>query len=224
MYKKSWRPFFTYILIFSVVWVFIIPWGLKDFFRRAFFSAQIPVFKLSSDIEHQQISQGVGAHSKDFWVKQTRELFKENAYLKLQLAEQKEVSDLAQRILQINKVSLGENFKCLVARVIHRSIEMWYQAVVIDKGFPPHLYLLKNGDVISSYGYRFDNMGIRARISKDGGDTWSDELFIVDHSKNPDLGYPSTIEMNDGTFLTVYYMIPEECRNAGIYYTKWIME
>ena len=135
MYKKSLRPFFTYILIFSIVWIFVIPWSIKGFLRRAFFTAQIPIFKLSSCIEHQQISQGVGAYPKDFWINQTRELYKENAYLKLQLAEQKEASDLAQRILQLNKVPLGEHFKCLVARVIHRSIEMWYQMVVIDKGF-----------------------------------------------------------------------------------------
>lgn len=95
---------------------------------------------------------------------------------------------------------------------------------VIEKGFPPHLKLLKNGDVLSSYGYRFDDMGIRARISKDGGDSWSDELLIVAHSKNPDLGYPTTVELTDGTFLTVYYMIPEGCKNAGIYYTKWCIE
>ena len=135
MYKKSWRPFFTYILIFSVVWIFILPWGIKSFLRRVFFCAQIPVFKLSSYIEHQQISHGMNAYSKEFWINQTRELFKENAYLKLQLAEQKEASDLAQRILQLNKVPLGEHFKCLVARVIYRSIELWYQAIIIDKGF-----------------------------------------------------------------------------------------
>ena len=134
MYKKSWRPFFTYILIFSVVWIFILPWSIKGLLSRIFFSAQIPVFKLSSCIEHQQISQGIHAYSKDFWINQTRELFKENAYLKLQLAEQKEASNLAQRILQISKISLGDNFKCLPARVIHRSIEMWYQMGVIDKG------------------------------------------------------------------------------------------
>ena len=122
MYKKSWRPFFTYILIFSIIWIFVVPWSLKGFLRRAFFSAQIPIFKLSSCIERQQILQGMSAYSKDFWIKQTRELYKENAYLKLQLAEQKEASDLAQRILQLNKVPLGEHFKCLTARVIHRSI------------------------------------------------------------------------------------------------------
>ena len=135
MYKKSWRPFFTYILIFSVVWIFILPWGIKGFLRHAFFGAQIPIFKLSTCIEHQQIAQGSRAHSKDFWINQTRELVKENAYLKLQLAEQKDASDLAQRILEINKVRLGEHFKALVARVIHRSIEMWHQTLTIDKGF-----------------------------------------------------------------------------------------
>lgn len=117
------------------MWVFVVPWGIKRSLLRTFFNAQIPVFKLSSCIERQQVLQGVKSHSKDFWVNQTRELFKENAYLRLQLAEQKEASDLAQRILQINKIHLGENFKCLVARVIHRSIEMWHQIIVIDKGF-----------------------------------------------------------------------------------------
>lgn len=135
MYKKSWRPFFVYILIFSVVWIFILPWGIKGFLRRAFFSGQIPIFKLSACIEHQQIAQAVRAHAKDFWVNQTRELLKENAYLKLQLAEQKDASDLARRVLEINKVHLGENFKALIARVIHRSIELWNQTLTIDKGF-----------------------------------------------------------------------------------------
>ena len=95
---------------------------------------------------------------------------------------------------------------------------------VIENGFPPHLLVLKTGEVVSSYGYRVGNMGIRARISKDGGDSWSEELLIVDRSKNPDLGYPSTVELSDGTFLTVYYMIPEGSANAGIYYTKWSVE
>ena len=135
MHQKSWRPFFVYILSFSIVWFFAVPWSLKGFLRHAFFSAQIPLFKMSASIEHQQISQGMRSYSKNFWVNQVRELLKENAYLKLQLSEQKDISDLAQRILQINKVCLGEHFKCLVARVIYRSIEMWHQWIVIDKGF-----------------------------------------------------------------------------------------
>ena len=94
---------------------------------------------------------------------------------------------------------------------------------VIEKGFPPHLTLLKNGDLLSTYGYRFDDMGLRARISKDEGETWSEEIIIKDDAKNADLGYPTTVELNDGTFLTVYYMIREGMKNAGIYYIKWKM-
>ncbi len=73
-------------------------------------------------------------------------------------------------------------------------------------GFPPHLTLLSDGRVLCSYGYRRPPYGIRACVSEDGV-TWKtkDERILVDDAPNADLGYPSSIELEPGVLLTVYY-------------------
>lgn len=92
--------------------------------------------------------------------------------------------------------------------------------LIAEKGFPAHLSVLSNGDILSVYSYRFDNMGIKARISKDDGETWSEE-FLLANVNSPDFGYPSTVELDSNTFLTAFYKIEEGKKNAGIYYVKW---
>ncbi len=92
--------------------------------------------------------------------------------------------------------------------------------LIAEKGFPAHLSLINSGDILSTYGYRFDDMGIRARISQDNGETWSEE-FTLATFKSSDLGYPSTVEITPNNFLTIYYKIEEGNKNAGIYYIKW---
>ena len=93
--------------------------------------------------------------------------------------------------------------------------------LVAEKGFPSHLAKLKNNSILTTYGYRFDDMGIRMKLSEDEGTTWSDEIILIRDAENGDLGYPSTVELEDGTFLTTYYQIKAGNKNAGIYYVKW---
>ena len=93
--------------------------------------------------------------------------------------------------------------------------------LVAEKGFPSHLLKLKDNTILMSYGYRFDDMGIRMKLSADDGATWSDEIVLLSGAGNADLGYPSTVELEDGTFLTTYYQIEAGNKNAGIYYLKW---
>jgi hypothetical protein len=73
-------------------------------------------------------------------------------------------------------------------------------------GFPPHLMLLRDGRVVVAYGRRKPPYGQRAAISDDGV-TWraEDEIVLRDDGPNEDLGYPASVELNDGTVLTVYY-------------------
>jgi len=85
-------------------------------------------------------------------------------------------------------------------------------------GYPPHLLALKGGDVLCTYGYRRRPYGIRACFSRDGGKTWDTEHEVILRrdalSKGPgpgrggigDLGYPKTVELRDGTLMTVYYI------------------
>jgi hypothetical protein len=91
-----------------------------------------------------------------------------------------------------------------------RRTEIW--------GYPPHLLLTRDGDVLSTYGYRRRPYGVRACFSHDGGDTWDVEHEVILRSDalpdgpgpgkgHPgDLGYPKTAELSDGSFFTVYYI------------------
>ena len=88
-------------------------------------------------------------------------------------------------------------------------------------GSPPHMLQTKNGDVVLTYGYRLKPYGQRARISRDGGKTWGREIVLRDDGLNWDLGYPATVELQDGRLLTLYYQIPAGKENRAILATIW---
>ena len=88
-------------------------------------------------------------------------------------------------------------------------------------GAPPHLLECSDGTVVTVYGYRLKPYGERARISRDGGKTWSREIILRDDSPSGDLGYPATVECKNGELLTVYYQIPQGKENRAILATRW---
>ena len=50
-----------------------------------------------------------------------------------------------------------------------------------------------------SYGYWRRLLGNQARISKDHGKTWGEPITVSSDGANGDLGYPTTVELDDGT-------------------------
>jgi hypothetical protein len=97
----------------------------------------------------------------------------------------------------------------------------WSAPHPICYGFPSHLLRLRDGRLLMSYGYRRPPYGNRARISTDHGKTWSDERVISADGKDGDLGYPSTIELADGTLLTVWYESMAKPKLAVLRQAKW---
>ena len=73
------------------------------------------------------------------------------------------------------------------------------------RGNPPSLVKLKDGRLVITYGYRAEPYGIRARISKDEGKTWDDEVVLRTDGGTWDLGYTRTVQRQDGKLVTVYY-------------------
>ena len=73
------------------------------------------------------------------------------------------------------------------------------------RGNPPSLVKLKDGRLAITYGFRDEPYGIRAKLSSDNGETWSDEIVLRDDGGNWDLGYPRTAQRADGKMVTVYY-------------------
>jgi hypothetical protein len=58
---------------------------------------------------------------------------------------------------------------------------------------------------VMSYGHRRAPLGNQARISEDHGRTWSEPLLLSSDGASGDLGYPSSVQLTDGSLLTVWY-------------------
>lgn len=84
-------------------------------------------------------------------------------------------------------------------------------------GFPSHLMRLRDGRLLISYGHRREPLGNQASVSENHGRTWSEPMIISKDGTSNDLGYPSTVELDDGSLLTVWYEVvnhsPEDLKN-----------
>ena len=74
--------------------------------------------------------------------------------------------------------------------------------------------------VVCVYGYRHEPFGQRALLSRDGLH-WSEELILRDDGLDADLGYPASVELDDGSILTVYYQRLPGDTQTSVQYTKW---
>ncbi len=88
-------------------------------------------------------------------------------------------------------------------------------------GLPSHLLRLKNGRLLMSYGYRKPPFGNQVRFSDDEGTTWSEAIPISSDGLGSDLGYPSTVECDDGTFVTVWYEVIKGSDLAQLRQATW---
>jgi hypothetical protein len=96
---------------------------------------------------------------------------------------------------------------------VPRAIGVW--------GLPSHLLRLRDGRLLMSYGHRRAPIGNLARVSSDHGATWSEPLTISDDAKSSDMGYPSTVECDDGTLVTVWYELLAGSPNAQLRQARW---
>lgn len=97
----------------------------------------------------------------------------------------------------------------------------WSTPRFVTDGYPPHLLRLQDGTILLTYGSRTEPFGIRAKISRDNGQSWSEEFFITKDGANWDLGYPSTAQLPDGTLVTVWYETPADSHRAVLRQAKW---
>ena len=99
----------------------------------------------------------------------------------------------------------------------------WSRAEVMDfHGSPPHLLMHSSGILVTTYGYRDRPYGIRAMVSQDDGETWRYDYILRDDGPHPDLGYPSSVELGDGSILTVYYQQPSGVDDkCALLWSRW---
>lgn len=91
-------------------------------------------------------------------------------------------------------------------------------------GSPAHLINHSSGMLVSVYGYREVPYGIRVMFSKDDGETWDTDNIILDEEETPDLGYPCSVELENGDILTVLYTHEKGKSYAVIRQVIWNFE
>jgi sialidase-1 len=88
-------------------------------------------------------------------------------------------------------------------------------------GLPSHLLRLRDGRLLMSYGHRRAPYGNQARLSSDHGKTWGEAMLLSADGSHGDLGYPSTVELGDGSLLTVWYEAPKKGAKAVLRQARW---
>jgi len=102
----------------------------------------------------------------------------------------------------------------------HRDEEATWQAESDDGGYtwgepqpitgarehPADIIRLQDGRLLLTYGRRLPPFGIQGMLSRDDGKTWdeSNRIMLLGDA-GTDQGYPSTVQRDDGTIVTVYY-------------------
>lgn len=100
----------------------------------------------------------------------------------------------------------------------------WSKPVQIigdNSGAPGHLLMHSSGVLISTFSHRQRPYGIWAIFSNDNGETWSDESVLFEGKDTDDLGYPSTIELDNGDLITAFYTRENDYVPAVIMQQKW---
>jgi len=96
-----------------------------------------------------------------------------------------------------------------------RAIGVW--------GLPSHLLRLQDDRLLMTYGHRRSPLGNQARISEDEGQTWSEPILISQDGVSGDLGYPSTVQLDDGSLITVWYELMRGAPNAVLRQARWTL-
>lgn len=88
-------------------------------------------------------------------------------------------------------------------------------------GSPPHVLRHSSGVLILTYGYRQESFGQRVALSHDDGATWDHDWIIRDDGPDSDLGYPSTVELEDGSLYTVCYQKVAGDKRCSLLSSRW---
>jgi hypothetical protein len=99
--------------------------------------------------------------------------------------------------------------------------KIWTIPRPITFGIPSQLLKLRDGRLLMTYGHRRPPFGNQARLSTDHGRSWSEPMIISGDGAAGDLGYPSTVELADGTLLTVWYENMKDLGKAVLRQAKW---
>ncbi len=132
------------------------------------------------------------------------------------------------RVQSCNDVRLQRLFSVYQTESTNGGRSWTSPVILLDKkgGYPPFLFKHSSGVLISVYSRTRakEPYGVLAMISTDNGKSWSTEhpICTLDGAWR-DLGYPSTVELNDGSLITVFYSKSSD-GSSVILQQKWRIE
>ncbi len=94
-------------------------------------------------------------------------------------------------------------------------------------GAPAHIMRHSSGVLVSTYTQRTKPYMVKAMFSHDNGQSWDIGHTLYTNGYSADLGYSSTVELKDGSLLTVFYGHPNGNRGqcpAAILQVRWTIE
>ena len=122
----------------------------------------------------------------------------------------------------LNKAPRNEyDFRTMVTRSTDNGKTWSTMEETGAKGAPPHLLRHSSGAIVCVFGYRRRPFGQHCMISYDNGRTWSCEYVLREDSLTRDLGYPASVELDDGSIFTIYYQHENKSSKSSILWTRW---
>lgn len=124
----------------------------------------------------------------------------------------------------------GENGDVTQAGLIHFSTLLtestdggrsWSMPRSLGYGSPPHLMRHSSGVIVLTYGHRAEGPGQRVGLSYDNGQTWEWDIILRDDAPDSDMGYPSTVELADGSLFSVYYQKAAAGEHCSLLWSRW---
>ena len=89
-------------------------------------------------------------------------------------------------------------------------------------GYPPHVTRLHDDRLLVVFGRRLPPYGERACLSSDAGDTWDAATEReVQTAADADLGYPASVQLADGSIVTIYYQVDWAGEKTCLMGTRW---
>lgn len=70
---------------------------------------------------------------------------------------------------------------------------------------PASLIKLKDGRILACYGSRWNQKSVMYRIGDSSGENWEAPNVLVVLTETGDMGYPSSVQLDDSTIVTAYY-------------------
>lgn len=98
----------------------------------------------------------------------------------------------------------------------------WSEPIEINvNGYPSHLHHIGKNKVLMTYASRNLPYKIYSKISMNCGESWGNQILIQNQNGSADFGYPSTISLENGKFLTVWYATSPNQPKAQLMQATW---